>query len=303
MLSRPASGPFPHRHREYIANRGLVQRVASEPLTVVSYLVADVDHLPPKHRVRRSAQIESAHRDGAQVAWAFGGDEFETRFDAVGRITIPRRSSFELNSTDEFEWCVVPLSRGLRYEGPNEQFDLTPRAVVLTAHGPGDHNLVNNTRKPAVALLGRVELGEELDRRPSGYKGRLGKLDRSLLTPFEAHMGLGEIQFRSVFDRRSSAWNSIDHVLLPPGTSVGLHRNHNIEEVFVILEGRGTMLIESEVVEVAREDCIFNPLGGSHGIINPHETTLELLNLSVPMGNDPPEVTDLAESLSDLVDG
>jgi mannose-6-phosphate isomerase-like protein (cupin superfamily) len=255
------------------------------------------------HRANASARSEQGGGEGVDVVWAFRGGDFQTRFDSVGRVSIPPRARFGPDSSDELEWCVVPLSGTLRFQGRTEEFDLPPRAVVLTTFDQGDSALVNKSSDPAEALLATVEVGEDRDGRRSGANTRTSRLDRSLLSPFEAHLGLGRIQFRSLFDRRSSAWNSIDHVLLPHGTSVGQHRNHNVEEVFVILEGRGTMKIEKDVVSVAEGDCIFNPLGGAHGIINPHGAALEFLNLSVPAGEDPAEVTDLDDSLTDLMEG
>lgn len=239
---------------------------------------------------------------GAQPVWVVRDADFQTRFNSVGRVIIPPGTHFELEPTVELEWCVVPLSRGLQFEGPGEEFDVASRAVLLTGFGSGRYSLANTSNDPAEALLATVEVGEETEAPRFGANSRVGQLDRTLLSPFQAHLGLGEIQFRTLFERTTSAWNSIDHVLLPHGTSVGHHRNHNVEEVFVILEGHGTMRIEGEVVDVATGDCVLNPLGGAHGIINRHGEALEILNLSVPAGDEPTEVTDLGDSLSGLVE-
>lgn len=255
------------------------------------------------HRANTSARTERSGEDGVDVVWVFRREDFQTRFHGVGRVSIPPGARFGPDSSDELEWCVVPLSGALRFEGRTEELDLAPRAVVLTTFDQDASTLVNKSSDPAEALLASVEVGANRDDPRPDANTRTSRLDRSLLSPFKAHLGLGEIQFRSLFDRHSSAWNSIDHVLLPSGTSVGQHRNHNVEEVFVILEGRGTMRIEKDVVTVAEGDCIFNPLGGAHGIINRQRAALEFLNLSVPASEDPAEVTDLDDSLADLVDG
>jgi len=275
--------------------------VETDPSPV--WLPYTMDTSLSSHLVRSHARMARWPEGGTQPVWVFRDGDFQTPFNSVGRVTIQPRAHFELEPTVEFEWCVVPLSGGLRFEGPREELEMASRAVLLTGFGHGDYGLVNTSNHPAEALLATVEVREDAESPSFDANSRMDQLDRSLLSPFGAHLGLGEIQFRSLFDRSSSAWNSIDHVLLPHGTSVGHHRNHNVEEVFVILEGSGTMRIENEVVVVAAGDCVFNPLGGAHGIINPHGKTLEFLNLSVPAGDEPTEVTDLEDSLSGLVEG
>jgi mannose-6-phosphate isomerase-like protein (cupin superfamily) len=251
------------------------------------------------HRVETSVGTDQSDRHGVRRVGVFHGGDFQTRFDSVGHVTLQPGAHFDLEPTDELEWCVVLLSGTLRFEWLDDAFDLTPRSAALTALGHGAYNLVNSSGDPAEALFATVR--EPLDSRPPGTNSRVSQLDRALLSPFAAHLGLGEIQFRSLFEGASSSWNSIDHVLLPHRTSVGMHRNHNVEEVFVILEGRGTMKIESEVVSVAEGDSILNPLGGTHGIINLDMIPLEFLNFSVAAGDEPVEVTDLNDNLEDLV--
>jgi mannose-6-phosphate isomerase-like protein (cupin superfamily) len=252
------------------------------------------------HRVETTARSVGNGADDVEAVWVFHPGDFQTRFTSLGIVALPNGRHFALESTIELEWCVVPLNGSIRLEGPTRDLDVLRRSVVLSTPTDEECRLVNESGEQLEVLLATVEPVAGHANPRLGAASRIGRLDRSRLSPFHAHGGIGEIRFRTLFDRQTSSWNSIDHVLLPPGTSVGQHRNHNVEEVFVILQGRGLMKIGSEVVDVVDGDCISNPLGGAHGIINLNDTALELINLSVPASEEPAHVTDLEDDLSSL---
>ena len=68
---------------------------------------------------------------------------------------------------------------------------------------------------------------------------------------------------------------------LPPGTSIGNHTHGNDDEVYVILEGLGTMTIDGEAHEVSAGDVILNKPYGSHGLENTSDDILKILVFEV----------------------
>jgi mannose-6-phosphate isomerase-like protein (cupin superfamily) len=235
------------------------------------------------------------------VEEVFGPGDFQTGFESLRLFRIPPATSLELGSSDRVEHCLIPVDGAMRVEVPGARTDIQERTIAL-CRGDRNCSVLNLSKDPSALLVATVRHRDGTDDSSrDGHVLSSERLDRSRLGPFEAHLGMGTIGFRTLFDRRASAWNSVDHVMLPPRTSVGYHRNHNVEEVFVIVEGVGRMKIEDSVVGVTTGDCIRNPPGGTHGIVNTGATPLELLNLSVAAGDDQSEVTDLGDDLGDLI--
>jgi mannose-6-phosphate isomerase-like protein (cupin superfamily) len=231
----------------------------------------------------------------------FVSEDFETRFHSIKRAALGGDARLRM-PRGELEWCLFPLGGRIGLENGRSRLDIEERSLVLCPPGE-DFSIVNAASHRVDVLLAGVRATGRAEASGVTAGFRSARLDRSLLSPLAAHLGHGEIEFRTIFDRQCSSWGSIDHVLVPPATSVGYHRNHNVEEVFVILTGKGRMRIEDEVVDVSVGDCIANPLGGAHGIVNPTEGSLEFLNFGVATGDEPADVTDLGDDLGSLVGG
>jgi mannose-6-phosphate isomerase-like protein (cupin superfamily) len=70
----------------------------------------------------------------------------------------------------------------------------------------------------------------------------------------------------------------INYLEMEPGSSIGIHRHGNNEEVYVILAGQGLMTVNNETQEVKEGDIIVNKPGWEHGLEN---TANELLKVFV----------------------
>jgi mannose-6-phosphate isomerase-like protein (cupin superfamily) len=256
--------------------------------------------------LRRSYEDLSKDADGASPARVlrfFGPEDFETRFQLVERIELEAGARFEIDGPGKLEWFLLALKGDIRLEGPEDGSDIGERSLVLLPHD-GTYTLSNESLERVDGLLAAVDTrgAKSGEPTPSALSAQQHEfLDRGRMSPFAAHGGRGEIEFRTMFDQTSTSWASIDHLVLPPDTSVGHHRNHNVEEVFAVLDGRGRMMIEDDVVEIVSGDCISNRLGGAHGAINHTNAPLEILNLSVRSGIGEADVTDLGDDLSSLV--
>lgn len=99
------------------------------------------------------------------------------------------------------------------------------------------------------------------------------------LVETQAHGGEGLIRFARIAERSdvSGNCNFIDVAVLPPGTSIGLHRHsEREEEYYLVLRGRGVMRRNDERFPVAAGDLIRNPCGGAHSLANTGPDDLQI---------------------------
>lgn len=95
----------------------------------------------------------------------------------------------------------------------------------------------------------------------------------------QAHGGRGEIRNVFLFSRKdfSTALQFLIYSEIQPGDSIGYHTHGNNEEVYVILEGEGTMTVNGESRTVRAGDVLLNRAGWSHGLENTSGAVLRLL--------------------------
>lgn len=94
-----------------------------------------------------------------------------------------------------------------------------------------------------------------------------------------AHSGIGEIFAHRAASRENGlSGHFIDCVVVPPGTSIGVHTHHSDnEEVYVILRGKGVMTIGTTERDVEQGDVIVNSPNGTHGLRNEGSEDIELI--------------------------
>jgi mannose-6-phosphate isomerase-like protein (cupin superfamily) len=72
---------------------------------------------------------------------------------------------------------------------------------------------------------------------------------------------------------------SLGRVTLEPGATIGEHAHPNTEDLYLILEGHGTGVLNGEHFPVGPGDLFLVKAGGSHGLINGPEGPLTFLGL------------------------
>lgn len=94
-----------------------------------------------------------------------------------------------------------------------------------------------------------------------------------------AHEGEGQIEFVRAFESKdfNTGLSFIDYVEIPPGSSIGIHRHGDNEEVYFIVEGSGIMTTNDEQYRVHGGDLIVNYRGWSHGLKNNMDMPLKVL--------------------------
>ncbi len=85
------------------------------------------------------------------------------------------------------------------------------------------------------------------------------RLDRALLRPFNAlHGGKGAVQARRALDVPVflGPWGYVDHLLIPPGASIGTSTDAEIGGFYYVLSGEGTVKVGSETAAIKAHDAV-----------------------------------------------
>lgn len=125
---------------------------------------------------------------------------------------------------------------------------------------------------------------------PRASLERVTRLAAPSLARVRAHGGRGRIAFRRLFDRAAFAApiNFVDYAVVPPRSSIGLHRHGANEEIYLVLSGRGRMRRDDADFAVGPGSVVVNRPGGRHGLVNTGRRDLRLFVVEVALA--PPSV-------------
>jgi mannose-6-phosphate isomerase-like protein (cupin superfamily)/heme-degrading monooxygenase HmoA len=128
--------------------------------------------------------------------------------------------------------------------------------------------------------LGDTRVGATLDPIPQFVSGQLKT--ESLRPANTAYPGTG-ILYRRLFgpDVFSSAWNNVDHVVIPAGSTAGPRQLEGIEEVYYVIRGTGTISFNSDTSSITADDAFYGLLGETAKISNTGKDNLELLVIGI----------------------
>jgi mannose-6-phosphate isomerase-like protein (cupin superfamily) len=97
------------------------------------------------------------------------------------------------------------------------------------------------------------------------------------------HGGGGRIATRHLWgpDDFGSSWTFVDHAILAQGSSLGCHYHDHMDEMFVVLSGRGWMTISNTTHEIGPGHVTFQAANEDHGLYNPYAEDLDFVRVAV----------------------
>jgi mannose-6-phosphate isomerase-like protein (cupin superfamily) len=110
------------------------------------------------------------------------------------------------------------------------------------------------------------------------------RLEKKLLRPVERYRGgQGTAMYRRALDPSVflTNWSYVDHLVLPPGASEGLHRHAGVEEVYYVINGSGEVTVGAESSPIQKGDGVPLQLNDTHAFRNTGTGDLEFMIIGI----------------------
>ena len=223
------------------------------------------------------------------------GSEFSSKFLFVHRGELQPKGGIghHVHSHMEEMFFILDGEAQFTINGRTSQI---PGPASVPCRMSNGHAIYNPTDKPvqwmniAVSTrkgkydafdLGDDRVGVELDKIPVFISARY---DKKLLKPVEKmHGGRGTVLYRRALAPEVfyTNWSYVDHLVLPPGTSVGKKRHAGVEEFYYVLSGAGNVHVNGEVASIGKDAGLAVLLNDVHSFENTGDADLELLIVGV----------------------
>jgi mannose-6-phosphate isomerase-like protein (cupin superfamily) len=200
------------------------------------------------------------------------GEHFHSRiegmfviFDGEAQVTIDGRTSTIKGP------AVVPNLMGHAHAIYNATDKPVSWMDVQVAFGPGFSSFD----------VGDSRVGAPLDPIPQFINA---KFDRTLLRPIDGlRGGKGVAQYRRVLDGAmfTAAWSYVDHVVLPPGASIGPQAPVGMAEIYYVVAGAGSATVGAETAAIKADDVLPVDSTQTRSVVNDSSQALELIVLGV----------------------
>ena len=281
----------------FVAFAVVVGGLALLPLNAVESLASRIAHTDPaKYRPSPSVHAGAGRLDYMAL---FDFHSLDTNLYFLHRGIIEPKSGIGHHFHNNCEEMFVI------FDG-EAQFTIDGRTSLLKgpAGAPArmghSHAIYNPTDKPVqwmninvTALKGEYDAFDLNDKRDDVVLDKTPvfismSLDRSMLRNVNAmHGGKGTVQYRRALGPAvfASTWSFVDHVVIPPGASIGSHSYRGLAQFYYVMAGDGTVSLsargQQDTAAIRTGDAVPIQMGEIHSFENTGTQPLELMVVGV----------------------
>jgi mannose-6-phosphate isomerase-like protein (cupin superfamily) len=249
---------------------------------------------PSRYRPSRSV-----HGGAGQMAFTalLNASNFQSNFLFLHRGVLSPKSGIghHFHNTMEEMFIILNGEAQFTIDGRSSAIKGPAGAPCRMSHS---HGIYNATDQPvewmniAVATTkgkyDNFDLGDPLDKVQLDPVPQFisMKLWRELLrAPAPLNEGKGSVQYRRALPPEvfMTAWSYVDHLLIPPGASVGSHKHMGVEELYYVMDGEGSVRVDGESAPVKKWDAIVMAPGEAHSFENTSGAPLEVMVVAAAM--------------------
>jgi len=281
----------------FVAFAVVVGGLALSPLNAVESLASRIAHTDPaKYRPSPSVHAGAGRLDYMAL---FDFHSLDTNLYFLHRGIIEPKSGIGHHFHNNCEEMFVI------FDG-EAQFTIDGRTSLLKgpAGAPArmghSHAIYNPTDKPVqwmninvTALKGEYDAFDLNDKRDDVVLDKTPvfismSLDRSMLRNVNAmHGGKGTVQYRRALGPAvfASTWSFVDHVVVPPGASIGSHSYRGLAQFYYVMTGDGSVSLstrgQQDSAAIHSGDAVPIQMGEIHSFENTGTQPLELMVVGV----------------------